>query len=67
MNKNLDILERIVFFPKINLQTKLLSFVLLFSLFQINANNNKSLKKAANLLELNEIILEKESIQKQVK
>ena len=66
MNKNSDILERITFFPKINLQIKLLAFVLLLSFSQVNANNNNSSEKTTTLLELNDVISKKEIVQKQV-
>ncbi len=66
MNKNSDILERATFSPKINLQIKLLTFVLLFSLFQVNATSTNSPEKITTLMELNDVISKNEIIQKQV-
>ncbi len=65
MIKNSYILERTGFFPKINLQTKLLTFLLFFSLFQINANNRNS-EKANISHNLNSVTIEKAFVQQQV-
>ena len=65
MNKNSDILERVTIFPKISLQTKLMTFILIFSLFQINANDN-NLENSNIPPDLNEAVSEKEIVQQQI-